>query len=583
MLNSQLISFGRSLLKGMISWRTQAVNFVIVTILAFSLAISLSPISLGQTNNLVSPNLNPSEISQGEIVYAPIKLDDRELFQIAAMGGSGAKVGTNNPSSPLEMRVKMYEENLKQILQTDFDPATLKLSIETRENQTLIIASDAEKLQNQPVISLTKLDAQIHGLSELDLAQESTKIIKNALIKAQKERTPDYFKNQLLLSGGLIIGITLVSLILVVLEQKTLKKSPQTNDLEPQKNQTATAEDSPQSEAKQPLILEQKHNLNSFLRSLLQISHIVLWFGAITWILGRFPQTRWLHNLLVIKAAIVAIALGTYLAINVSAVLIDWLLKKWLNRESTTAKSSSRVAARITTVSHVLKGVIAVTLASIGIIWILHKLHIPIAPVLAGAGIIGFAISFSSQNLIRDVINGALVLLEDQYALGDIINVGHASGVVETMNLRMTQLRGVDGRLSTVPNSSIITVHNLTKDWSRINFSIEVDYDSDVTVAVETVKEVAEELAKDAEWGERVLEPADILGVNNLSHNGIEIVIWIRTLPGFQWSVAREFRRRLKIAFDDADIPIGVPQRSLLLQSYPTIFGGDFDGEIDHN
>jgi small conductance mechanosensitive channel len=151
------------------------------------------------------------------------------------------------------------------------------------------------------------------------------------------------------------------------------------------------------------------------------------------------------------------------------------------------------------------------------------------------------------------------------------------------MNLRMSQLRGVDGRLSTVPNSSIATVHNLTKDWSRINFTVEVDYDSDPTEATEIVKQVAEELAKDEEWGEKVLEPADVLGVNNLSHNGIEIVIWIRTLPGFQWSVAREYRRRLKIAFDDAGIPIGVPQRSLLFQTYPTMFGDGFDGDMDRN
>jgi len=560
------------------------INFVIVSVLTFGSIVNLNSVAFGQSNNLVSPNLSPSDTANAEIVYAPIKLDDRELFQIAAMAGSGINLGGKNSGSPLEMRVKMYEKNLQQILQTGFDPATLKFSLEKGETQNLIVAADGENLKEQPVIALTQLDAQIYGLSESELAKELISIIKNALIAAQKERSPDYLQSQFFLSGGLILGAILVSIFWVLLQKKSIQKYQQRCQEEGELKERLTSKNNNgEDEENQLLILQRQQNFNSFFRGALQISHVVLWVGAITWILGRFPQTRWLHNWLVIKSVIVAIALGTYLGIKASAVLIDWLLKKWLDRQSMTATSSSRMAARITTVSQVVKGVVTVVLASIGIIWILHKLHVPIAPVLTGAGIIGFAISFSSQNLIRDVINGGLILLEDQYALGDIINVGHASGVVENMNLRMSQLRGVDGRLSTVPNSSITTVHNLTKDWSRINFTVEVDYDSDPTEAVEVVKQVAEELAKDEEWGERVLEPADVLGVNNLSHNGIEIVIWIRTLPGFQWSVAREFRRRLKIAFDDVGIPIGVPQRSLLFQTYPTMFGDGFDGDMDRN
>ena len=599
MLNFNLILFRPWLLKGIISWQTKAIHFVIVSILTLALVISLNPVAFGQTNDLASPNTNPNKTTNSEIVYAPIILDGRELFQIAAMGGSGLKVGSNNSPSPIEMRVHMYEESLKQILESGFDPGSLNFSLEKGEEQSLIFVNDGQKLRPQPLIAVTKLDAQIHGLSKSDLAGELITIIKPALVRAQIERSSDYLKSQLYLSGAVILGAVVASVMLVLMQKKLLVEYKQrcqkerelerritdNKKLETKANKSDKSSKSSELEAaeKQQLISERKQNLNSFLRGLLQISHIAFWLGAITWILGLFPQTRWLQSMFVTKEVIVAIALGTYLAIKACVVFIDWLLKKWLDRQSMTSKASSRMAARITTVSHVAKGLLAVALASMGIIGILHELHIPIAPVLAGAGIIGFAISFSSQNLIRDVINGALVLLEDQYALGDIINVSHASGTVEKMNLRMTQLRGVDGRLSTVPNSSITTVHNLTKDWSRINYSVEVDYDSDVTEALEIVKKVSQKLDKDAEWGEKVLEPVDILGVNNLSHAGIEIVIWIRTLPGFQWSVAREFRRRLKIAFDEAGIPIGVPQRSLLLQSYPTIFGGDFDAELDQN
>ncbi|MDY6806214.1 MAG: mechanosensitive ion channel family protein [Cyanobacteriota bacterium] len=605
MLNLYLIVFRRSrsvadatsILKGIISRQTKAINFLIVSILTFALVISLNPLAFGQTNDLLSPNTEPNKTANSEIVYAPIILDGRELFQIAAMAGSGLKVGTNNPASPIEMRVKMYEESLQQILESGFDAASLDFSVEKGEEQNLIVVNDGEQLNSRPLIAVTKLDAQIHGLSESDLANELIAIIKPALVRAQIERSSDYLNSQFVLSGAVIFGAVLGSFLLIFMQKKLLEEYKErcqqerelerritdNKNLEGQENKSDKSSKYSESEAaeKQQLIWERQQNINSFLRGLLQITHIMFWLGAITWILGRFPQTRSLQDMFVTKEVIVAIALATYLAIKACVVLIDWLLKKWLERQSMTSKRASRIAARITTVSHVAKGLLAVALASIGIIGILQELDIPIGPVLAGAGIIGFAISFSSQNLIRDVINGALVLLEDQYALGDIINVGHASGVVEKINLRMTQLRGVDGRLSTVSNSSIHTVHNLTKDWSRINFTVEVDYDSDVTEALEIVKEVSKKLDQDAEWGERVLEPVDILGVNNLSHAGIEIAIWIRTLPGFQWSVAREFRRRLKIAFDEAGIPIGVPQRSLLLQSYPTMFGGDFDADIN--
>jgi len=201
----------------------------------------------------------------------------------------------------------------------------------------------------------------------------------------------------------------------------------------------------------------------------------------------------------------------------------------------------------------------------------LNQLQIPVGPVLAGAGILGIAISFASQSFVKDVINGCLILLEDQYAVGDVIDVGGASGLVEYMNLRVTQLRGAGGRLTTIPNGSIGIVHNLTKDWSRADFTIDVSYDTDVDLALAVLKQVAEQMQSDPEWQETILDPVSLLGVNRLDHSGIQIVIWIKTQPIKQWGVEREFRRRLKLAFAEHGISIGVPQRSLFLPHYPEL------------
>jgi small conductance mechanosensitive channel len=157
-----------------------------------------------------------------------------------------------------------------------------------------------------------------------------------------------------------------------------------------------------------------------------------------------------------------------------------------------------------------------------------------------------------------------LILLEDQYAIGDFIRVNNVSGRVEGLNLRVTQLRNDTGHLITIPNSLITQVENMTRTWSRCDFQIEVAYNTDVNLALDVIRQVADELAHDPEWGKFILDTTEVLGVEQLSHSGILIRLWIKTLPMKQWPVAREFRRRIKIAFDKQGIAIGMPQQSLI-------------------
>ncbi|MBE9169089.1 mechanosensitive ion channel [Pleurocapsales cyanobacterium LEGE 06147] len=172
--------------------------------------------------------------------------------------------------------------------------------------------------------------------------------------------------------------------------------------------------------------------------------------------------------------------------------------------------------------------------------------------------------------LLKDWVNGILIIFEDQYAVGDVVDFGAGTrGLVEYMSLRATKIRSAGGRLSNIPHNQIAIVHNLTKDWSRVDFTIEVAYITDITLAMETMKEVAQEMARDPQWQNDILEPVNLIGVSRVDRAGIEISMFIKTKRMRQWDVEREFRRRLKLTFDEKGICIGVPQQTLLFDNSP--------------
>jgi small conductance mechanosensitive channel len=193
---------------------------------------------------------------------------------------------------------------------------------------------------------------------------------------------------------------------------------------------------------------------------------------------------------------------------------------------------------------------------------------------------LGLGLSLASQNLIKDAINGFIIIWDDRYAVGDIVDIGTVGGLVENINLRITQLRDAEGRLITVPNSAVDIVANRSSQWSRADLSIPVAYQTDIDRAIEVIHEVAEAIAADPQWQDRIWEFPNILGIEQFSDRGILIRVWIKTEPLQQWDVAREFRRRVKIAFDKADIPIPVPQQQILLEK-KKLFNQDFSGMRD--
>ncbi len=287
---------------------------------------------------------------------------------------------------------------------------------------------------------------------------------------------------------------------------------------------------------------------------LLQLAKAGTLVGSSLIILGLFPYTRiaqiWSIMLLKIPARLGIVGLGTYVVIRLSYAVIAKLTSALMIRNLLDFRENQRLELRINTVTVVFRSVVTIILTGAGTIIGLSVIGINVAPLLAGLGILGVGVSLASQNLIRDAINGFFIILEDQYAVGDVIQVDKFGGLVENINLRITQIRYPEGRLITIPNSEVKIVANHSSNWSRADLLIPVAYDTDIDQALYLVKDVAETMANDRQWGQFIIDKPEILGVDNFAERGLIIRVWIKTKPLKQWEVSREFRRRLKVEFD---------------------------------
>ncbi|CAN5898751.1 mechanosensitive ion channel family protein [soil metagenome] len=222
---------------------------------------------------------------------------------------------------------------------------------------------------------------------------------------------------------------------------------------------------------------------------------------------------------------------------------------------------------RIDALSAVTHSVIGLAVWSVAVLTVLGAtIGLNVAPLLAGAGILGVALGFGAQNVVRDVLSGMFMLIEDQYGVGDVINVGEAVGVVEGVSLRTTRLRDVTGTLWHVPNGEIRRVGNMSQEWSRALLDIGVAYGSDIDRAAEVIQAVADEMATEETYETLFLADPEIWGVESLTDDAVLIRLVVKTRPGEQWAISRELRRRIKLSFDREGIEIPFPQQTVWLR-----------------
>ena len=217
---------------------------------------------------------------------------------------------------------------------------------------------------------------------------------------------------------------------------------------------------------------------------------------------------------------------------------------------------SLRAAARAETLGLVLRSIASFVIWTIAFITILGELGINLGPLIAGAGLAGVAIGFGAQSLVKDFLAGIFILVEDQYGVGDIVDVGEASGTIEAVSLRTTRLRDVNGTVWHVPNGQILRVGNKSQQWARALLDLVVAHDTEVAIAERVMKEQADAVWRDPAWSGQVLEEPEVWGVERIGPEGITIRLVVKTLPARQFDIMRELRGRIKIALDEVGVTI---------------------------
>ena len=276
-----------------------------------------------------------------------------------------------------------------------------------------------------------------------------------------------------------------------------------------------------------------------------------LFRGLQGWIISEFPGL--LIILVLILIALKAVKIG-----------INKLKMVFVKRAEEDEKvDTQEVEKRINTLTNILFGILRIVLLGVLIMIILVKFGVNIGPLLASVGILGLAVGFGAQELVRDYISGFFILLENQVRTGDVAIINGTGGLVESIELRTITLRDVSGTVHIFQNGKINTLSNMTKEWSAIVLNIGVAYKEDVEKVMDIMKNVGDELQKDPEFEKKIIEPIEVMGLDDFGDSALIIRARIKTKPIQQWSTGREYRKRLKKAFDQNNIEIPFPHTTV--------------------
>ncbi len=276
---------------------------------------------------------------------------------------------------------------------------------------------------------------------------------------------------------------------------------------------------------------------------------------GLDWITGNGPS-------IVLTVVLFAIA---FQLVGLILRRMQKVITKRVQNNVTSAESEKRAR----TLMDILRGSLKVALWILFIIFLLKEIGLDVAPLLAGAGILGLAVGFGAQELVRDVISGFFMLFEDQIRTGDVAIINGVGGAVEKIELRTVTLRDLQGVVHIFQNGKINTLSNMTKEWSATVLDIGVSYSSNIPEVIKIMEEVGEDLRSDEEYKSKILEPMEIFGLNTFGDSALVIKGRIKTLPGEQWKIMREYNKRLKAQFDIKGIEIPFPQRTIH-QANPT-------------
>lgn len=268
----------------------------------------------------------------------------------------------------------------------------------------------------------------------------------------------------------------------------------------------------------------------------------------------KWLMTSGVHILIILIAAFIVVKLLGFITRRVERFFDD--------DDPTTMNEREKQAA---TLGKVIRNIIRVLVWGVALMMILKEIGLDIGPILAGVGIVGLAVGFGAQSLVKDFLAGMFVLIENQYNVGDVIRAAGVAGLVEKITLRATTLRNLEGRVHIIPNGAIDVVTNMTREWSKFVLDIGVAYKEDVDRVMEVLKQVGDEMADDPQFGHMITAPLEVLGVQDLADSAVVIRVSFTTVPSTQWTIGREYRRRVKKTFDAQGIEIPFPHTTLYL------------------
>ncbi len=564
---------GESPRRGICAWRKCLRRFVTLVSAAIGLVVIVGFVQPCAALAQIPGGLLPGALTAsgeelplgvhraGNVEIATVDFENRALFTV-----TGPVIrNRQNPGNltPVDVRVAQIQGNLQQVLSVDpdrsvslfgaydtfYDPRTFRVAVTKVDDQPVLVAGDREHPNDLTLLTVTAQDARYNTMDRDDLAKRWQRQLEIVLVQALNSRQPQLVRRHVVLVPRLV-GAMIVLSVVLWLGWRRLRAG-----------RAALSGTVPLNELDRARIgrcLE----FNSVFLWITASCLVAIWLVGFVWILSLFPAT-----------AVAAESLWTQLLWLVLvwflAGLLDRLANAFINRFAGAWTKSpfilrddaSRRPLRIPTIVRVVEGVKAVVIYLIAVGISFDVLGLSTVSVLTIGAAVAFAASLAAQGIIKDLTNGFLILAEDQYAIGDIITVGTVGGIVENLTLRVTQLRDDKGRLITIPNSQISVVENLTRAWSRVDFTVEIAYDSDLDRAIEVISQAAQELYDDPKWNPLIVERPAVLGVESLSHAGIAIRVWIVTLPLQQYPVGREFNRRVYLALREHGIRIGMPQQ----------------------
>jgi small conductance mechanosensitive channel len=514
---------------------------------------------------------------EGLFFTAPIHVDANQVFKIA---------GPLNPNSahlPLAQRQLYVQTAIAEVLAThgswigstsEYDPRSLRVEVVQGGDVASLQVTDDRHREPLAIVTVNSDDARYYQSSIPAVAEQWQTALQAALTMALELRQPQRRAANLREVGRvaavLALSTLLLSALLVVLGRRI------------QRLRAAVAAQTDKVAAQRSLLAEKQegstHHQRSIFLSLAltalapsqQLQYLrassaviyalinLMWFVAVTWAFTLFPRTSSRAQTLTNDA--LAIAVTVVVTVFLDRVLdlaINRIATFWTDGSFAETEDLARQVLRVPTISHAIRAIKSAVLIFIAGLTILTQLGVPIGSVVTIGGIAALALSFAAQSFVRDFVNGFLVLIEDQYVVGDYISIVPYSGIVENFSLRMVQIRDSGGDLVTIPHGSVTMVVNRSRNWSRIDFRVPVAPEADIPKALALVQSSIEDLAREPEWHDAIRLPLEFIGVDQISKDWVIIRAAVKTGPLRQFEGRREINLRVQQAFAKAGIALG--------------------------